>query len=148
MSGPVLLGVWTGELLYSVHQARMVAPRIPRRSSGSKISVGRPTRCMRSALTGRIQNRVSTLSEPRSVRVPRHGRLAGAARRRRQVPLTRWEARRWGEGGGDGGGHGGVAGRGHVHFGEELGMAAVSLGDDVKKDGENIWISRMPIDLV
>jgi len=56
--------------------------------------------------------------------------------------------RRRGEGGGDGCGHGGVAGRGHGHFGEELGMAAVWLGDDVKKDGENIWISRMPIDLV
>jgi hypothetical protein len=26
-------------------------------------------------------------------------------------------------------------------------MAAVPLGDDVKKDGENIWISRMPIEL-
>jgi hypothetical protein len=57
-------------------------------------------------------------------------------------------ARHMGEGCGDGGGHGGVAGRRQVHFGEELGMAAVSLGDDVKKDGENIWISRMPIDLV
>jgi hypothetical protein len=35
----------------------------------------------------------------------------------------------------------------HAHFGEELGMVAVPLGDDVKKDGENIWISRMLIDL-
>jgi len=35
----------------------------------------------------------------------------------------------------------------HARYGEELGMAAVPLGDDVKKDGENIWISRMLIDL-
>jgi hypothetical protein len=34
-----------------------------------------------------------------------------------------------------------------AHFGEELGMAEVSAGDDVKKDGENVWISRMSIDL-
>jgi len=31
--------------------------------------------------------------------------------------------------------------------GEELGMAVATLGDDIKKDGENIWISRMAIDL-
>ena len=35
----------------------------------------------------------------------------------------------------------------HARFGEELGMEAVPLGDDVKKDGENVWISRMPIEL-
>jgi len=26
-------------------------------------------------------------------------------------------------------------------------MAVATLGDDIKKDGENIWISRMAIDL-
>jgi hypothetical protein len=38
-------------------------------------------------------------------------------------------------------------GRAMAHFGEELGMAAAPLGDDVQKGGENVWISRMRIDL-
>jgi len=47
----------------------------------------------------------------------------------------------------DGDGDGDMTAPRHAHYGEELGMAAVPLGDDVKKDGENIWISRMLIDL-
>ena len=35
----------------------------------------------------------------------------------------------------------------HVHHGEELGMVAAPLGDDLKKGGENVWISRIGIDL-
>jgi len=35
----------------------------------------------------------------------------------------------------------------HVHHGEELGMVAAPLGDDPKKGGENVWISRISIDL-
>ena len=39
--------------------------------------------------------------------------------------------------------------RGHRGpHGEELGMAMAPLGDDRQKGGENIWISRMSIDLV
>jgi hypothetical protein len=34
-----------------------------------------------------------------------------------------------------------------VHHGEELGMVAAPLGDDLKKGGENVWISRIAIDL-
>jgi hypothetical protein len=34
-----------------------------------------------------------------------------------------------------------------AQHGEELGMATVTLGDDRKKGGENVWISRMAIDL-
>ena len=40
-----------------------------------------------------------------------------------------------------------TARRTSLHHGEELGMAAAPLGDDTKKGGENIWISRMSIDL-
>ena len=31
----------------------------------------------------------------------------------------------------------------HSHHGEELGMATAPLGDDMKKGGENVWISRI-----
>ena len=34
------------------------------------------------------------------------------------------------------------------HHGDELGTAAPDTGDDREKDGENVWISRMSIDLV
>jgi hypothetical protein len=34
-----------------------------------------------------------------------------------------------------------------AQHGEELGTATPTLGDDRKKDGENVWISRMSIDL-
>ncbi len=37
---------------------------------------------------------------------------------------------------------------GRSHHGEELGTADVALGDDAEKDGENVWISRISIDLV
>ena len=36
---------------------------------------------------------------------------------------------------------------GRPHRGEELGTDAAPLGDDAKKGGENIWISRIGIDL-
>src|SRR5271166_1524517 len=32
------------------------------------------------------------------------------------------------------------------HHGEELGMVTARLGDDTQKGGENVWISRIPID--
>ena len=32
-------------------------------------------------------------------------------------------------------------------FGEELGMEVLPAGDDAEKGGENIWISRIGIDL-
>jgi hypothetical protein len=36
---------------------------------------------------------------------------------------------------------------GRPRHGEELGTATASLGDDPKKGGENVWISRIAIDL-
>jgi hypothetical protein len=33
------------------------------------------------------------------------------------------------------------------HYGEELGMVASALGDEEEKGGENVWISRIGIDL-
>jgi hypothetical protein len=36
---------------------------------------------------------------------------------------------------------------GAAQHGEELGTVTPALGDDRKKGGENVWISRMAIDL-
>ena len=40
-----------------------------------------------------------------------------------------------------------TTGCGPTRHGEELGTEVASLGEDPKKDGENVWISRIAIDL-
>jgi hypothetical protein len=51
------------------------------------------------------------------------------------------------EGGDEAEGAGATRGCGRPRHGEELGTETASLGDDPKKGGENVWISRIAIDL-
>jgi len=74
----------------------------------------------------------------------RHARLLGACARVPEPHDARQRERRH-HGGNAHGDRAGMAPR-HVHHGEELGMVTAPLGDDMQKGGENVWISRIPID--